>query len=59
MRKEKIQQVIATMPEEVDIDAFMEKLYLLHKIEIAEEQLAKGHEISQEDAKRRLGKWLG
>ena len=58
MRKEKIQQVIATLPEEVDVDALMEKLYLLHRIEIAEEQLAKGHEVSQEDAERRLAKWL-
>ena len=59
MRKEKIQQVVDSLPEEVDVDALMEKLYLLRKLEIAEEQLADGLGIPHEDAKKRLEKWLG
>ena len=58
MRKEKVQQVVSALPEEVDVDALMEKLYLLRKLEIAEEQLARGQGISHEDAKKRLEKWL-
>ncbi|HUT12072.1 MAG TPA: hypothetical protein VMY42_16340 [Thermoguttaceae bacterium] len=58
MQKEKIQQVVNAMPEEVDVDELVEKLYLLRKIEIAESQLADGRGVSHEDAKKRLEKWL-
>jgi hypothetical protein len=58
MRKDKVRQVIDALPEDVDLDALLEKLYLLKKIEIAEEQLAQGHGVSHDDAKRRLGRWL-
>ncbi len=58
MEKERIQQVVAALPEEVDVDALVEKLYLLDKIEVAEKQLADGEGISHEDAKKQLGRWL-
>lgn len=54
MQKDRIQQVVAALPEEVDVDALVEKLYLLNKIEVAEKQLADGEGISHEDAKKRL-----
>ena len=58
MHKEKIQQVIDRLSDEVDVDALVEKLYLLDKIEVAEGQLAAGEGISHEDAKKRLAPWL-
>ena len=58
MRKEKLQQVLSAMPEEVDLDAFMEKLYLMRKIELAEEQLRKGQGIPHDEARERLQRWL-
>jgi len=58
MQKERIQQVVDSMPDEVDVDELVEKLYLLRKIEIAEGQLADGKGVSHEDAKKRLEKWL-
>lgn len=58
MDKEKIQQVVASLPEDIDVDALVEKLYLLNKLEVAERQLADGKGISHEDAKERLGPWL-
>jgi hypothetical protein len=58
MHKERIQQVVAALPEEVDVDALVEKLYLLSKLEDAEKQLAEGQGISHEDAKKRLAAWL-
>ena len=54
MQKERIQQVVDRLPNEVDVDAFVEKLYLLKKLEVAEEQLAKGEGIPHENAKKRL-----
>ena len=58
MHKEKTQQVIDTIPADVDVDALVEKLYLLNKLELAEKQLADGEGISHEDAKNRLAPWL-
>jgi hypothetical protein len=58
MHKEKIQQVINALPEEVDMDALMEKLYLLDKIEQGEKELAEGKGISHEAVKERLKPWL-
>ncbi len=58
MEKARIQQVLDTLPEEVDVDALLEKLYLLNKVQIAERELAEGKGIPHEDAKRRLKPWL-
>ena len=58
MDKEKVQQVVAEFPDEVNVDSLVEKLYLLEKIELAERQLAAGEGIPHEEAKRRLGPWL-
>jgi len=58
MEKARIQQVLDTLPEEVDVDSLLEKLYLLDKLQIAEKELAEGKGISHEDAKKRLKPWL-
>ena len=58
MQKEKVQQVVGEMPEEVDVDTLIEKLYLLEKINLGEQQLARGEGVPHEEAKRRLEKWL-
>ncbi len=58
MLKEKVQQVVGELPEDVDVDALVEKLYLLEKIELGERQLAEGKGVSHKEAKKRLEKWL-
>ena len=58
MEKLKVQQVLDSEPENLDIDAFMERLYLLQKIETAEAELAAGKGIPHEEVKQRLAKWL-
>jgi hypothetical protein len=58
MTKEKVQQVMVDLPDEVDVDSLVEKLYLLEKIELGERQLARGEGIPHEEAKKRLEKWL-
>ncbi|MGO8747756.1 MAG: hypothetical protein ACLQNE_17425 [Thermoguttaceae bacterium] len=58
MRKNKLQQVFDTLPEDVDLDALLERLYLLKKIEVAEEELAQGQGVSHEDVKKHLESWL-
>ena len=58
MKKNQIQQVIAELPENVNVDALIERLHLLDKIDQAEQQLARGEGISQEVATQRLDRWL-
>ena len=58
MQKEKVQQVVCELPEEVDVDTLVEKLYLLEKLELGEQQLARGEGVPHEEAKKRLEKWL-
>jgi len=58
VQKEKVRQVVEAFPEEIDVDALMEKLYLLQKIEIAERELANGEGIPDAEVEGRLAKWL-
>ncbi len=58
MQRETVQQVVCELPEDVDVDTLVEKLYLLEKLELGEQQLARGEGIPHEEAKKRLEKWL-
>jgi hypothetical protein len=58
MQKESIQRIVGDLPEDVDVDAFVEKLYLLQKVELGERQLAEGQGIRHEEAKKRLRPWI-
>ncbi len=58
MQKEKVLQVLDTFQEDVDLDSFLERVYLAEKIEIGEKQIVAGEVISHESAKQRLKKWL-
>ena len=58
MQKEKVRQILDGFPEEIDVDALMEKLYLLEKIETSERELANGEGIPDEEIEERLGQWL-
>jgi hypothetical protein len=57
-QKEKVRQILDALPEEIDIDALMEKLYLLEKIEIAEREMASGEGIPDDEVEQRPGQWL-
>ena len=54
MQKETLQQMLVELPEEVNVDSLVEKLYLLEKIEQGERQLARGEGVPHEEAKQRL-----
>ena len=58
MKKNQIEQVVADLPDNVNVDALIERLHLLDKIEQAEQQLARGEGISHEAAVKRLDRWL-
>lgn len=52
-----IQQVVAELPEQVDVDSLIERLHLLDMIELAEQQLQRSEGIPQDAAKERLSLW--
>jgi predicted transcriptional regulator len=58
MQKQRVQQLLDAFPEDVDLDAFLERVYVLEKIEIGERQIASGETIPHDEAKQRLQKWL-
>lgn len=58
MQKEKVLAVVEELPEEVDVDALTERLYLLQQIDEAEKEIAAGKGIPHDEVRRRLAKWL-
>jgi len=44
--------------DEVDVDALIERLYLLRRLEEAEEELAAGQVLEHEEVERRMAQWL-
>ena len=58
MKKQQIEHVVAELPDNVDVDALIERLHLWDKIDQAEQQLARGEAISHEAAIQRLDRWL-
>ena len=58
MKKEQIEQVVAELPDTVNVDALIERLHLLDKIDQAEQQLARGEGIPHAVAMQRLNECL-
>ena len=58
MKKIRIEQIVATLPEIVDVNDQIERLHLLGKIEQAEKQLVRGEGVPHETSKQRLSQWL-
>lgn len=58
MQKDRVLEVLDSCSDEVDVDALIEKLYLLRKIETAEQQIASGQGVPHDQAKKRLEPWL-
>jgi hypothetical protein len=58
MQKQRVQKLLDSFPDDVNVDAFLEKVYLLEKIEAGERQIESGDTVSHDEAKRRLQKWL-
>ncbi len=56
--KNKVMAVVLELPEEVDVDALTERLYLLQHIDEAEKEIAAGKGIPHDEVRRRLAKWL-
>lgn len=58
MQKERILEVVEALPDDVDVDSLIERLYLLRRLELAEEEIAAGQLVEHDDVERRFAKWL-
>ena len=55
MQKQTVLAVVESMPENVDVDQLLNKLYVLEKIETGERALAEGGGVTQEEVEKRYG----
>ena len=58
MKKSAILETLKDMPDEFSADELMERIVLLQKIDAGLLQLKDGKSYSQEDAEKKLIKWL-
>jgi len=54
--KSKLEGLLKELPEQVDVEDVMYRLYLLQKIEAGEKDIAEGRTSSHKDAVERLSK---
>ena len=55
MQKETVLQVVEAMPDEIDLDALLNKLYVLQKIEDGERSLRQEGGVPHEEVLKRFG----
>jgi hypothetical protein len=58
MSKDRILEVIEALPDDVNIDSLIEKLYLIRRLEVAEEEIAEGKLIEHDEVEKRFASWL-
>lgn len=56
--KEQVLKAIQELPQDATFEDAMERLYLLYKVERGIKQADAGRKIPQEEAKKRMKKWL-
>ncbi len=56
--KEQLLKAIEELPQNASIEDAMEKLFLIYKVDRGIQQADSGNKISQDEAKKRMGKWL-
>jgi len=56
--KEQAVKAIQDLPQNASIEDAMERLYLIFKVDRGIKQADAGQKISQEEAKKRMERWL-
>ncbi len=56
--KEQVLKAIEELPQNASIEDAMERLYLIYKVDRGIKQADSGYKISQDEAKKRMQKWL-
>jgi predicted transcriptional regulator len=58
LSKEKIWQTVKNLPDEFSVEELFERIIRLQKIELGLAQSVQGKVVTEEEARKRLGKWL-
>lgn len=58
MKKTQVLEAISQMPDEFSVDELFEKILILQKIEEGQRQVREGQTYSEDEAKKKLEKWL-
>lgn len=58
MKKTQILETLQDMPDEFSVDDLIERLLILQKIEEGQRQIKEGKSYSEEEAKKKMEKWL-
>jgi hypothetical protein len=56
--KDQMIKAIQDLPEGATVEDAMERLYLLYKVELGLAQAETGQKVSQDEARRRMARWL-
>lgn len=56
--KEKVIEVIQSLPDEFSIDDLVERLIVLHKIDTGLHQVGEGQTLTTSEARKKLEQWL-
>lgn len=56
--KQQVLELIKELPEEVDIDELIHRLYLRQKLEAAEKDVREGRLISHEEVVKETSRWF-
>jgi predicted transcriptional regulator len=57
IRKEDVLELVRQLPDEVEIEELIYRLYLLEKLEAAEADIAAGRILSAEEVRQRVRQW--
>jgi hypothetical protein len=57
--KQAVLKAIRSLPPDARIEDAIERLYLLYKIQRGIQQADAGQGVSQQEARKRMAKWLG
>lgn len=58
MKKDEVQALLDKMPDEIDAEELIYTLYLKHKLERAEADIAAGRVTPHEEVERLMSEWL-
>ena len=56
--KQQVLEIVKDLPDEVDIDEIMYRLYLRQKLEAAEKDVREGRVVSHEEVVKETSKWF-
>ncbi|OHB94225.1 MAG: hypothetical protein A3E19_00800 [Planctomycetes bacterium RIFCSPHIGHO2_12_FULL_52_36] len=56
--KQQVLEIVEDLPEEVDVDEVIYRLYLRQKLEIAEEDIREGRTVPHEEVVKETSKWF-